>query len=132
MRFACFLLRLRRIKRSQDISMGKFGAIALNFGYAFSINTFFGTPCSNGDQFCLMPKVLANLPGPKAFLHQSCAFSSRTPASSLPGRMLLDVFFCYSLLLIFIFLSEVQSEGQGANVETLRKNTIRDGGSTAL
>ena len=78
-----------------------------------------------------MPKVLANLPGSKAFLYQSCAFSSRTPASSLPGRMLLDVFF-YSLLLIFIFLSEVQSEGQGANVETLRKNTIRDGGSTAL
>ena len=98
----------------------------------FSISTFFGTPCSNGDQFCLMPKVLANLPGSKAFLHQSCASFSRTPASSLPGRMLLDVFFCYSLLLIFIFLSEVQSEGQGANVETLRKNTIRDGGSTAL
>ena len=72
---------------------------------------FFGTPCSTGDQFCLMPKVLANLPGPKAFLHQSCASSSRTPASSLPGQMLLDVFFCYFLLLTFLFLTEVHSEG---------------------
>ena len=108
MRFACFLLRLRRIKRSQDISMGKFGAIALNFGYAFSINTFFGTPCSNGDQFCLMPKVLANLPGPKAFLHQSCASSSRTPASSLPGRMLLDVFLLLFVIDILIFVRSLK------------------------
>ena len=35
MRTARFLLRLRRIKRLQDISMGKFGPIALNFGYDF-------------------------------------------------------------------------------------------------
>ena len=33
--FAGLLLRLSRIKRSQDISMGKFGPTALNFGKDF-------------------------------------------------------------------------------------------------
>ena len=74
----------------------------------FSISTFFVTPWSNGDQFCLMPKVLANLPGPKAFLHQSCASSSRTPASSLPGRMLMDVFLLLFVIDILIFVRSLK------------------------
>ena len=50
--FAGFLLRLSRIKRSQDILMGKFGPTALNFGYDFfSISTFF---------FCLSQSFLSH------------------------------------------------------------------------
>ena len=45
--FAGLLLRLSRIKRSQDISMGKFGPTALNFYYVFFLLLvrFLGTPC---------------------------------------------------------------------------------------
>ena len=43
--FARFLLRLCRIKCTQDISMGKFGPTALNFGYDFfPLVRFFETP----------------------------------------------------------------------------------------
>ena len=42
---ARFLVRLCRIKQSQNISMKKFGPTALNFGYdSFPVVRFFGTP----------------------------------------------------------------------------------------
>ena len=55
--FAGFLLRLSRIKRSQDILMGKFGPTALNFGYDFfSISTFFFV---SHNLFCLTQSILS-------------------------------------------------------------------------
>ena len=47
--FGRFLLRLNRIKRSQVMSMEKFGPAAPNFGCDFFVNHFFRTPyrCAN-------------------------------------------------------------------------------------